>query len=397
MKIGFLGNTNNFPFMLARAFARLGHEVLFIVHRPESLHRPEHRYSDVEVPYPPWIQEVLLPQPSDFVTGGMARSRAVRLLRSCDLVILNDLGVSMAGEMSCPCVALLTGSDLSYYCDPSSGQRVLADMTTRNPLKQVWGTWLWKRILHRQRHGVRHCQLVFHFQRGLIPSNDAILDGLQIEDARRLFFLMADVHAIPYTPVPCNEMPRTFCATRLTWQYPMLRGDSPLDYKGTDIMVRGLGLYRRQGGSRLDIQLVRKGRHVRQTIDLLATEGLADWTRWHNEMSQAEVWRQYQQSDLVFEQFGQGIVAMAGLEAMAAGRPVIANGRPEIFQPLLGEPSAVCQATKPEEVCQQLQRLVTDPDLRVQIGQQSRRWVEKHFAPEVAAGKILERLATRDP
>jgi len=114
MKIGFFGNTNNFPLMLARAFQRLGHEVACIVHRTDPLHRPEYRYDDISYPYPDWIHEILLTDAQHFVIGNRQRNRAVGLLRSCDFVILNDLGVSLAKLIARPYLALLTGSDLTY-------------------------------------------------------------------------------------------------------------------------------------------------------------------------------------------------------------------------------------------------------------------------------------------
>ena len=40
MRIGFVGNTNNYPFILAITFRRMGHEVEFIVDRKERLNRP---------------------------------------------------------------------------------------------------------------------------------------------------------------------------------------------------------------------------------------------------------------------------------------------------------------------------------------------------------------------
>ena len=60
MKIGFLGNSNNYPFRLAQALRALGHDVVFFVDRPrsESRHRPECHYTDVPYPYPNWVREI---------------------------------------------------------------------------------------------------------------------------------------------------------------------------------------------------------------------------------------------------------------------------------------------------------------------------------------------------
>ena len=392
MKIGFACNTNNFPFMLARAFQRLGHDVVFVVTRREPLHRPEFRYADIGYPYPDWLREILFLTEAAYVTPTRERAETVKVLKDCDFVVLNDLGISLAQSVGRPYLALLVGSDLSFYCDPASKHRVLSSMTTRNPLKRLYGRWLWRQMLKHQRAAVRKAPLVFHFARGMIPESDVLLDDLGVSDQRRLFFLMAEIDDLSLTPFPMNNRLRTFCATRLTWKTPLLAGDSALDFKGSDVMVRGMGLFWREHRIEMDINLVRKGRHVAETEALVAAEGLSGQVTWHEEMTQAEVWRQYTLADLVFEQFGEGLVTMAGLEAMAVGRPVIANGRPDIMEPLLGEPSPICQAKSPEEVCRELERLSSDPGLRLELGRKSREWVERHFTPERAALQILERL-----
>jgi glycosyltransferase involved in cell wall biosynthesis len=86
------------------------------------------------------------------------------------------------------------------------------------------------------------------------------------------------------------------------------------------------------------------------------------------------------------------VVAMAGLDAMATGRPLIANARPEIGAEALDAPSPVCQARTPAEVAAQLQRLVFDAKERERVGNASRAYVERHFSAEGAARRLLERL-----
>ena len=131
-------------------------------------------------------------------------------------------------------------------------------------------------------------------------------------------------------------------------------------------------------------------------MKLISSEGLDKITTWHNEMTQADIWQQYAEADVIFEQFGDGIVAMAGLEAMASGRPLIANGRPDVFEPLLGESSPICQAIEPEDVCRHLEKLAQDTDYRKSLGLRSREWVERHFTPDAAARRILSRLNAID-
>ena len=118
--------------------------------------------------------------------------------------------------------------------------------------------------------------------------------------------------------------------------------------------------------------------------DLMKDSGLSP--------TQKEVWEQYQLSDICFDQFGSSFVAMSGLEAMATGRPVIANGRPEIFEPFVGAPSPLCQASTPAEVCSQLERLAFCLEELARVGLASRNYVEKNFSPVGAAKQILNRL-----
>ena len=93
MKIGFLGNANNYPFMLARALRLAGQEVHFIVDRKSPLDRPENRYSDVGPPYLDWIEDASdLPEEWSFHRPSAALDRVIAKLRECDAVVLNQAG-----------------------------------------------------------------------------------------------------------------------------------------------------------------------------------------------------------------------------------------------------------------------------------------------------------------
>lgn len=82
------------------------------------------------------------------------------------------------------------------------------------------------------------------------------------------------------------------------------------------------------------------------------------------------------------------------LDAMASGRIVIANARPEIFEPIIKEKTPVCHATDENEVSYWLEKLVNNKDLRAQIA--SRKYVEKHFSTENAVNKIMALLKNND-
>jgi hypothetical protein len=393
MKIGFLGNTNNYPLILARALRRMGHEILFIVDSKRRLDRPEYRYEDIKFPYPDWIYDLSPLRARDVALPSAKQAQIVRLLRSCDAVILNGFGPCLLPQLRCPALILLTGGDLELFGNPKAIDYLVRDYDeNQNLLKQLLAKYIYTRLIASQRVGIRSAATVNYFSRGLIPTGDALLDELGVQDSQRIFFMMTDLEKIPLKPLPHNQPVRTFCATRLTWKKPLALGTSELDYKGSDIMIRGLGLFYRTTGTPLDIRLVKKGMHVVETIQLIEQEGLAKQVTWLEEMSQLEVWAEYKQADIIFEQLGMSTIGMAGLDAMAVGRPIIINGRPEIIEREIGAPFPICQAVTPEDVCHQLQRLVFDETERERVGSASRKYVEKYCSPEHAAQICLERL-----
>lgn len=398
MKIGFFGNTNNYPFMLALALRRLGHEVEFIVERSEPLHRPEFKYHDIPYPYPKWVHDLSVVRSRDLAYASRKRMNILRILRGCDAVILNGLGPSLSADVNRPAFVLLTGGDLDHFGDPKNidylintyfrNSNALSSYLLRPLLRPMI-----QRLIGMQRTGIRGAVAVSYFARGLVQAGDRVLDDIGVADNRRAFILMTDVETIRNAPHLHKNMPvRIFCLARLNWKRPIPIGMIELDYKGSDIMIRGLGGFVRKTGIPLDIRLVRKGVHVRETERLVLEEGLASCVTWLDEMSPLDVLAEYRAADIIFDQLDNSIVGLGGLDAMATGRPLIANARPEITDRYVREPSPVCQARTPEEVCMQLERLVPDPQERERVGRLSRKYVERFFSSERAAQIVLDKL-----
>jgi glycosyltransferase involved in cell wall biosynthesis len=394
MKVGFFGNTNNYPFMLAQALREFGHDVLIVITSQELLSRPESRYPELKQAYPDWIVDAAQLTEWDLITLSPSLAPVLEALSTCDALVLNFTGPSLWPLLRRPAIALLTGSDLEHY----------ANFATVELRSGYWGPIyrasaegkmnlnLLREFVQRQRDGIREALAVRYMPRGLVPTGDAMLDELGVSDAKRVFLPSAELELIKPTPAPHNDPVRIFCATRLTWKLPIEPGRSLLDYKGSDIMVRGLGLFYRETGVRLDIQLVRKGLHLAETEQLIVDEGLTDQVTWSDEMTLTEVWAEFARCDIVIEQLANSAIGGAGLDAMAAGRPVIGNARREMFEDYFGQPSPICQAQTADEVCAQLKRLVFNPAKREQIGMLGRRFVEEHCSPRRAAETCLERL-----
>ena len=368
--------------MLALALRRLGHDVQFIVDQSDKLDRPEYRYPEISLPYPDWIHDVSRVRFRHYAWPNLRRRNIVKILRSCDAVVLNQFGPTLLPLIGRPALVLLTGSDLLFYASHAE--------------QRIWQEGLLHKLtLHalvaRQRRGIRMSNATSYFWKGINPEGDALLDDLGIGDDRRFFLLMTDVDRIQPTPLPFNSLPRIFCVARFVWKKPIRPGFTRQDYKGSDVMILGLGLFHRKTLMPLDIHLVRKGVDLDDIVKLVESEGLTRMVTWHDEMSQYEVLNQYRLADIVFDQMGEdSFVGMGGLDAMAMARPLIANGRPEYMSLSSDEPSPICQAATPEEVCNQLERLTASREERQRVADAGRKYVQQFFSSDHSAQVCLD-------
>ncbi|MEO8358549.1 MAG: hypothetical protein ABI672_00845 [Vicinamibacteria bacterium] len=383
MRVGFLGNANNYPFMLARAFRRAGHDVLFVVDRTTLLDRPENRYSDVGPPYPTWIHDASnLPAAWSFHKPGPELRSVIESLRSCDAVVLNQAGLALAPWIERPHIGFLTGADLTVLANTAYGKDAEGYRGTERAALEL--------LIASQREGIRSSVALSYFYPGVIPIGDALLAEIGIDEDRRLFSPMSDTDYIPFSPPPNNEILRVFCPARLCW---IRKPGEPVteDYKGTDILLRGLARFVATTGRRLDIRLPRKGKDLEAAKTLVTELGLDPLVQWFEPMSQAAVLLEYAEADIVFDQLGKSIIGMSGMDALAVGRPVIANGRPEVVERFLGQPFAVLQASTPDEITEQLLALST-LDAREAAGKAARAFVVEHCSSDRAAKVCASRF-----
>src|SRR4030042_1524614 len=118
MKIGFLGNANNYPVMLARAIKSLGHDVVFVVDSVSPLNRPENRYQEITLPYPSWVVDCSPLDLWQYPDESPITEKVIQILKDCDSLVLNEFGLSLWDRVNRPAFALLTGTDLEVLADP---------------------------------------------------------------------------------------------------------------------------------------------------------------------------------------------------------------------------------------------------------------------------------------
>ena len=420
MRIGFIGNQNNYPFMLARGLRRRGHEVRVVIDQEHPLDRPESRYRDVSYPYPDWIREVPSVQMADVVFHMDRWKAALDFVSDCDALVLNKWGYDAATRLPIPAFCLTTGGDVEFWSNPDAAEQfacAIDDQDPANdwmrramalehldwpslsgvidaapgPVRRAFLKHLFRRFVARQRAGLSRAVGISGLPDGVSSAMASVLRSCRAPGVPRLHLLMADIDWIVPQPPPVNKTLRLFNAARVLWQRPFPPLVGEWESKGTDVILKGIAQWHQRTGQAIEVRLVAKGLSVDATKALIAALGIQHLVSWRPELTQAEVFDEYVRADIVTEQCGSHVLGMAGFEAMAAGRPVIANGRPDLYNALPSGPFPVAQAATPDEVAAQLHRL-TDPVERAKVGAAGRRFVEEHLSVDSAARQVEQVL-----
>jgi glycosyltransferase involved in cell wall biosynthesis len=101
--------------------------------------------------------------------------------------------------------------------------------------------------------------------------------------------------------------------------------------------------------------------------------------------------------DIIADQFIVGWYAMFAIEAMALGKPVLCYLRPDLLElytlySFAGECPLV--DTHPLQIKERLRELVEDPQLRAELGERGRRYVEDHHSLE-SVGRTFDEIFQR--
>lgn len=433
LKIGFAGNTNNYPFTLALAFDKLGHDVKFLIDSDIKLHRPENRFNINEKNNiktldlsPIEFNEYLIPISEDKL------KQVHSFFRDRDIVILNSHFISLFNHINRPHLTLLTGSDLDYlasvkykedfdttFLNPRlKSERLLRRFNlidklsflfkaevpsdrllySKNELLRLVALSKLKKNVYtkcnNQGKAIKSAPFLIYFPKGLIPAGEKVLTEIGAQNNKRVFNLMTDVHQIKFTPLKQHNKPiRIFNVARFNWNKETAPAFfTELDFKGNDKMIKGIALFlKTYPDISLEIILVRKGANLSETYKLIEDLGISDKITWVDEMSQAQVIEEYEKADIVFDQLSTSLVGMGGLDALSVGRPLIANWRPEYMESFFGK-WPVCQAQDEHEVFNWLKELILNSDKRISIGNESRAFVEKHLSSEAFAKRIIDGL-----
>jgi glycosyltransferase involved in cell wall biosynthesis len=287
MKIGIFGNTNNYPLSLAIGLQQLGCDIALVVHRKERLHRPESRYHEFESGYPEWILDCSDISENDFVAGSPVIGDVLNFLSAnSDGLILNHLGPSLREYCPLPSLALMTGSDVTYFGDYGTieSRQETWSLEYKNSPGARHVNRKWTEFISRQRTGLLNAEAVSCPFPGLVPEVDDILRDIGIPNSRRIFLYLSG--ALEQKPVPMTETKalRILNGARLNWKKPLPPGFSSQDHKGTDVLLRGFARFLKAGG-RGELVMFRKGLHIEATEALALELGISTNITWLGELN----------------------------------------------------------------------------------------------------------------
>jgi glycosyltransferase involved in cell wall biosynthesis len=137
--------------------------------------------------------------------------------------------------------------------------------------------------------------------------------------------------------------------------------------------------------------------HLERAVRELREEGLAVRLELLQGRPNEEVRAAVQAADVIADQFLLPGYAMAAVEAMAAGKPVMDNlsGLPAELRSTEAFERCPAVDTNPERLKDDLRRLVEDPGLRRELGRAGREFVERFHSYEVVAAswdRIIEHV-----
>jgi glycosyltransferase involved in cell wall biosynthesis len=123
-------------------------------------------------------------------------------------------------------------------------------------------------------------------------------------------------------------------------------------------------------------------------VEALQAEGLLVELSLLEKVSNEEVRRRMDEADILAEQFIYTGYALSGIEGMACGVPVLSNLDSETYTRLFRRYAFLDEcpilSTPPERLMGNLRTLVTNPQLRAELGRAGRAYVEKYHSYRAA-------------
>lgn len=388
-KVVFLGNMNNLPYYFASELKKRGIDITFIVDADKNnlLDRPESWDNKLANTYPEWIKEILLTnnlKAFKFSLPLIYLKRYINLINQYDIIFLNGFWISLAKYIKPgkKVVAVFAGYELdilanynsiNYLCD----NFYQSSATLKKLIPRFITRLLFKKLIELQQQGIKNTQVINYYPTGINPDADKLLNEIKAGQIfKRLELRGFDCDKFPYRePLAENKKFTILNVTRFFYL------NNRNDNKRNDIMIKGIGRFLKSNAvtpTDVEILFFEKGDDLAEAKVLCDQYGLTPFINWQQQTSVEELNNYFAACDVAFDQLGVQWVG-AGLFSMLTGRPLIANGRPDVFEKLTNEKSPICQANSEEEVEVWLTKLYKERYLIKEIGITSRNYVLRHY------------------
>jgi glycosyltransferase involved in cell wall biosynthesis len=389
MKVVFLGNMNNLPFYFAKGLQQAGVDVTFIVDADKDflLDRPESWDHSIGHTYPEWIIEMPLAdrwRTFKFAFPKLCFKKYIKILNRYDVAFLNGHWISLGGSLkkNIQVIDIIAGYDLDILADYGQLHIFHQSLKSTNSLLSklmpyTVADYCYKRLIGLQQKGIRRASVVNYYPTGINPHSDQLLNDIKAgQNFKRLELRGFDCDKFPYS-APATDR-KKFVILNVTRFFYLNQRNSN---KRNDIMIRGIGQFLQNNvvdTDTVEIIFFNKGEDLGAAKKLCDEYGLTPFIKWQPIVSAEALNEYFDQCDVAFDQLGEQWVG-AGLFSMLTGRPLIANGRPDVFEKITGQQSPICQATNEEDVANWLTRLYTNRNLVKEIGMASREYVLQHY------------------
>lgn len=127
---------------------------------------------------------------------------------------------------------------------------------------------------------------------------------------------------------------------------------------------------------------------INEAVRQLKNEGLLFDYVSKSRISHEETMELYKKADILVDEIHKGWYGIAALECMSMGKPVMTYIRKDLVNSL-GEPIPV-ENINPDNVKQKLRQLILDKEMRMNLSQRGRPFVEKHHCIQKVAKNLAE-------
>lgn len=135
-------------------------------------------------------------------------------------------------------------------------------------------------------------------------------------------------------------------------------------------------------------KITKGSNHIIKVIEELKKNFDFEFLLLHD-MKREDVLKIIQKADIFLDQIILGSYGMATMEALAFGKPVMCYLLPEVFEAGLPAECPIVN-TNPDNLKEQLIKLINNPHLRNSIGRQSREYVEKYHDANKIATQLVD-------